>query len=198
MALTSRFSDALAYAFELHAAQVRKASDVPYMAHLMSVAAIALEHGASEDEAIAALLHDAIEDQGGAATRDEICRRFGQHVADIVDGCTDSETVPKPPWRDRKEKYLAHLPTANASVRLVCAADKLHNVRSLLEDYRTHGELLWDRFSGGKAGTLWYYRAVATVLTAAQDSDLPPQRLVAELDRALGQLEALSAMPTDE
>ena len=198
MSLTPRFSDALGFAFQLHAGQFRKASGVPYVAHLLSVAAIALEHGASEDEAIAALLHDAIEDQGGAPVRDEIRRRFGQRVADIVNGCTDSETIPKPPWRARKEMYLAHLSSANASVRLVCAADKLHNVRSLLQDYRTHGELLWDRFNGGKAGTLWYYRAVATILREVQDSDSPAERLIAELDRALGQLERLAATPPEK
>lgn len=198
MLLTHRFSDALAFAFQLHAGQFRKASGVPYVAHLLSVAAIALEHGASEDEAIAALLHDAIEDQGGAPVRDEIRRRFGQRVADIVDGCTDSETIPKPPWRARKEKYLAHLPSANSSVRLVCAADKLHNVRCLLQDYRTHGELLWDRFNGGKVGTLWYYRAVATILCEAQDSALPAERLIAELDRTLSQLEQLAATPPEK
>ena len=198
MSLTPRFSEALGYAFQLHAGQFRKASGVPYVAHLLSVAAIAIEHGASEDEAIAALLHDAIEDQGGAPVRDEIRRRFGQHVAGIVDGCTDSETIPKPPWRARKEKYLAHLPSANASVRLVCAADKLHNVRCLLQDYHTHGELLWDRFSGGKAGTLWYYRAVATILREAQERALPAERLIAELDRTLSQLEQLAASPPEK
>ncbi|HEV3138536.1 MAG TPA: HD domain-containing protein, partial [Pirellulales bacterium] len=140
MQLTARFSEALAYAAELHGDQLRKGSGVPYFSHLLAVAAIALEHGASEDEAIAALLHDAVEDQGGAPVRDEIRRRFGRGVADIVDGCTDADTLPKPPWRERKEKYLAHLPTAGASVQLISAADKLHNARSLLQDYRAIGE----------------------------------------------------------
>lgn len=190
MQLTSRFSEALAYASQLHATQYRKGSGVPYVAHLLGVAAIALEHGANEDEAIAALLHDAIEDQGGARARDDIRRVFGPEVATIVDGCTDSETHPKPPWRERKETYLAHLREANRSVRLVCAADKLHNARSLVADYRVHGEQLWHRFSGGKAGTLWYYREVANILGAAQRT-----ALIDELERAVSELERLAASP---
>jgi (p)ppGpp synthase/HD superfamily hydrolase len=186
MPLTARFEEALLYACQLHARQVRKASNVPYVAHLLSVAAIALEHGATEDEAIAALLHDAIEDQGGVPTGAEIRRRFGGEVADIVEGCTDADTIPKPPWRARKEKYLAHLPTASASVQLVSAADKLHNARSLVADYRLHGENLWERFSGGRDGTLWYYRAVVIALGRT-----PISELVSELDRVVGELERM-------
>jgi (p)ppGpp synthase/HD superfamily hydrolase len=187
MQLTARFSQALAYAFELHRAQLRKGSSVPYLSHLLGVAAIALEHGANEDEAIAALLHDAIEDQGGAPVREEIRRRFGGLVADIVDRCTDADTLPKPPWRERKEKYLAHLPHASASVHLISAADKLHNARSLLQDYRAVGESLWERFSGGKSGTLWYYRAVVTALASARRTPI-----VEELDRVVTTLESLA------
>jgi (p)ppGpp synthase/HD superfamily hydrolase len=187
MHLTARFSEALAYAFELHGEQLRKASGVPYLSHLLAVAAIAMEHGASEDEAIAALLHDAIEDQGGAPVREELRRRFGREVADMVDGCTDAETLPKPPWRERKENYLAHLPRASASVHLICAADKLHNVRSLLQDHRVHGDSLWDCFHGGKSGTLWYYRAVVTALASARQT-----AIVEELDRVVTMLESLA------
>lgn len=172
MALSARFSDALAYASQLHAEQRRKGSDVPYIAHLLAVTAIALEHGADEDEAIAAVLHDAVEDQGGAAIRAEIRDRFGKRVADIVDACTDSDTNPKPPWRERKERHLAHLATADHSARLVSAADKLHNVRSLIQDYRTHGEALWQRFNGGREGTLWYYRAVVDALDSVHHAQL--------------------------
>src|SRR5205823_14149785 len=159
-----RFEEALAFAARLHAGQTRKGGAVPYVAHLLAVAAIALEHGAGEDAAVAALLHDAIEDQGGAATREEIRRRFGDAVVAIVDGCTDTEVVPKPPWRGRKVAYIAHLRQASAAVRLVSAADKLHNARTILADYRVLGDGLWQRFTGGKDGTLWYYRSVVEAL----------------------------------
>jgi (p)ppGpp synthase/HD superfamily hydrolase len=188
VALSQRFTDALVYAAGLHATQVRKGSGVPYVAHLLAVAAIALEHGADEDEAIAALLHDAIEDQGGDATRQELRRRFGDRVTAIVDGCTDTDLDPKPPWRQRKEAYLAHLPGASDSVRLVSASDKLHNARSLLADYRQLGEAVWARFNGSRDGTLWYYRALVTTYRQAGGSPL-----VDELDRVVSQIEALAA-----
>jgi GTP pyrophosphokinase len=124
--LSKRFNEALTFAADLHATQTRKGSGVPYIAHLLGVASIALEYGAQEDEAIAALLHDAIEDQGGIATREEIRRRFGDTVTAIVEGCTDAHTTPKPPWRERKEAYIAHLHHASPAVILVSAADKLH------------------------------------------------------------------------
>lgn len=184
--LASRFTSALVYAAELHATQLRKGTATPYIGHLLGVAAIVIEAGASEDEAIAALLHDAIEDQGGDATRQEIRRRFGDAVTAIVDGCTDTDVEPKPPWRARKEAYLAHLRHADAAVRLVSAADKLFNVRSLVSDYRQLGDALWDRFNGGKQGTLWYYRSLADILTAAG-----PSPLVEELARQVAELERL-------
>jgi GTP pyrophosphokinase len=187
VALTARFEEALAFAARLHAAQLRKGSSVPYVAHLLGVASLALEYGADEDQAIAALLHDAVEDQGGAATREEIRRRFGAEVARIVDDCSDTDVVPKPPWRARKEAYLAHLPTASPGARLVSAADKLHNARSLVADYRRVGEALWSRFSGGKEGTLWYYRALVEVYRAT--GGLP---LLDELDRVVTELERLA------
>jgi GTP pyrophosphokinase len=185
--LSARFEEALVYAARLHARQQRKATQVPYVAHLMSVAALVLEYGGGEDEAIAALLHDAVEDQGGSATRGEICRRFGEDVASIVDGCSDTDVEPKPPWRARKEAHLAHMRHASPAVQLVTAADKLHNARSLLEDYRLHGERLWQRFNGGKDGTLWYYRVMVGALSGA------PAALVCELDRVVSELERLSA-----
>jgi (p)ppGpp synthase/HD superfamily hydrolase len=187
MLVTKRFTEALTYATELHATQVRKGSDIPYIAHLLGVASIALEYGANEDEAIAALLHDAIEDQGGADTREEIRRRFGDNVTAIVDGCTDADTIPKPPWRQRKEEYIAHLLTASPSVLLVSGSDKLHNARSILKDYRVLGESLWERFQGRKEGTLWYYRQL--VITFCQIGKTP---LVAELERVVLELEALA------
>ena len=185
--LTERFDRALAYAAELHRQQLRKGSAVPYVAHLLAVSAIALEHGADEDEAIAALLHDAIEDQGGATTRAEIRARFGARVTAIVDGCTDADSMPKPPWRERKVAYIAHLPHASDSVRLVSASDKLHNARSILRDYRAQGEALWQRFRGGREGTLWYYRELVGVF-----SDVGPHTLAAELGRVVSTLEQLA------
>ncbi len=184
---TDRFSEALAYAVKLHAAQTRKLSGAPYVSHLLRVTGIALEHGADEDEAIAALLHDAVEDQGGAKTLEEIRRRFGPRVAEIVAACSDTDQTPKPPWRERKEAYLARLRGASASVRLVSAADKLDNVRSLLSGYHAMGETLWCHFKGGRDGTLWYHRSVVEILKAAQ-----PTPLVEELERAVAQLEQLA------
>jgi (p)ppGpp synthase/HD superfamily hydrolase len=185
--LSERFTQALTYAHQLHATQIRKGSGVPYISHLLGVASIALEYGANEDEAIAALLHDAIEDQGGAATREEIRRRFGDNVTAIVDGCTDADTTPKPPWKHRKQAYIAHISTASTSVLLVSASDKLYNARSILKDYRMIGEAVWERFQGGKEGTLWYYRALAD---AFQTKQLTP--LVAELERVVTELESLA------
>lgn len=187
MRLTARFTDALSFAAALHAAQTRKGGAVPYLAHLLAVAGIVLEHGGDEDEAIAALLHDAVEDQGGQATAAVIRERFGERVVQIVLGCTDADCIPKPPWRARKEQYVAHLATASASEQLISAADKLHNARSVLEDYRQLGEALWPRFTGQREGTLWYYRAVADALAVS-----PHRALVEELDRTVKQLEVLA------
>lgn len=188
MKLTRRFEEALVYAAQLHSAQERKVSGVPYVAHLLAVASLVLEHGGTEDEAIAALLHDAIEDQGGAATREEIRRRFGDDVTAIVEGCSDADTVPKPPWRARKEAYLAHLPTASPSVRMVSAADKLHNCRSILADYRQLGESVWERFKGGRDGTLWYYRSLLDAYRASGSTALVEElaRVVEEIERLAG------------
>ncbi len=183
---TNRFEEALVYAAQLHARQKRKGGDTPYVAHLLAVAALVIEHGGDEDQAIAALLHDAVEDQGGEATRREIARRFGDEVAFIVEGCTDADTVPKPPWRERKEKYIEHLRTLPERVRLVSAADKLHNARSILIDYRDFGETVWLRFQGKKDGTLWYYREIIAALR-----DGPPLRIIRELERTVAELEEL-------
>lgn len=188
--LSKRFNEALSFAAELHATQTRKGSGIPYIAHLLAVASIALEYGANEDEAIAALLHDAIEDQGGAIAREQIRRRFGDTVTAIVEGCTDADTLPKPPWRQRKEAYLAHLLSASPSVRLVCAADKLHNARSILNDYRQVGEDLWTRFKGGRDGTLWYYRSL--VETFKQIDSTP---LIEDLARVVDELETTCKNP---
>lgn len=192
--LSEPFYAALDFAARLHAQQRRKASDVPYVAHLLAVAALVLEHGGSQAEAIAALLHDAVEDQGGPPILAEIERRFGPEVARIVAACTDTDQDPKPPWRARKEAHIAHVTVADASVRLVIAADKLHNARSLLNDLRELGDAVWSRFSGGQRGTLWYYRA----MTAALQSAGPEHpALLAELRRAVADLDR-SARPVDD
>jgi (p)ppGpp synthase/HD superfamily hydrolase len=186
MPYTERFENALIYAACLHREQTRKGTGTPYVTHLLAVAAIVGENGGTEDEVISALLHDAPEDAGGEARLEEIRARFGDPVADIVAGCTDTYEDPKPPWRARKEAYLDHLAEAQAPVRLVSAADKLHNARSVLADYRTAGEDLWDRFNGGREGTLWYYRAVAETL--AGDGPVADElgRVVAEMGRLSG------------
>ncbi|MDQ4077140.1 MAG: HD domain-containing protein [Chloroflexota bacterium] len=184
--LTERFARALLFAHNLHTNQRRKGRSTPYIAHLLAVTSIALEHGADEDEAIAALLHDAIEDQGGATTREAIRHQFGERVTTIVDSCSDADTIPKPPWQERKEAYLTHLREASPSVRLVSASDKLHNVRSLILDYRILGEALWECFKGGKSGTLWYYRAVADILETVEGT-----ALTEELAQAVTELEKL-------
>lgn len=151
------------YATRLHAHQTRKIGGTPYIAHLLSVAALVLEAGGSEDEAIAALLHDAVEDQGGIPTRNEIRQRFGDTVVAIVDGCTEFDTLPKPPWQERKTQYLENLRHASPAVRRVSLADKLHNARSLLAEWRQRGDTIWANFSSGKQGTLWFYRSLVQV-----------------------------------
>lgn len=161
--LADRFEKALAYAARLHARQVRKGSDVPYISHLLAVAALVIEDGGDEDQAIAALLHDAVEDQGGYKTLEEIRHMFGARVANLVEALTDAFTNPKPPWRDRKEQYLVHLRHASPEVRRISLADKLHNARSILRDLRFNGDATWERFNGGKEGTLWYYRTLLDV-----------------------------------
>lgn len=178
-----RFEKALVFAHQLHSRQLRKGTRIPYISHLMSVASLVLENGGDEDMAIAALLHDAVEDQGGLPTLERIRRKFGRKVAAIVDGCTDAYEEPKPPWRPRKEAYLTHLAKASKAVRLVAAADKLHNARAILSDYRAVGERVWSRFNAGKAGQLWYYRSLVKALGGPKASPL-----AAELARTVREL----------
>ena len=185
--LTERYADALQLAWRLHDGQVRKGTTIPYVSHLIGVSSIALEHGANEDEAIAALLHDAVEDAGGKPTLEMIRSRFGSAVAEIVDGCTDSYEEPKPAWRPRKEAYLAHLAAASPSVRLVPNSDKLHNARAILLDLRVHGPALWSRFTAPKEGSLWYYRSLVQAFSAHGRT-----LLVDELDRTVQAIEALA------
>jgi GTP pyrophosphokinase len=194
--MSQRFEDALQFAARLHATQKRKGSDTPYIAHLLAVTAIALEYGATEDEAIAALLHDAVEDQGGVPRLAEIRSRFGDAVAAIVQGLTDTDELNKPSWRPRKERYIAHLRQAPYSVRFIAAADKLHNARSVLTDYRAIGEELWPRFTGGREGTLWFYPAVLAALqSAARPKEDRLNALIAELEAAVASLERAATEP---
>ncbi|MEM9925246.1 MAG: HD domain-containing protein [Cyanobacteria bacterium P01_D01_bin.50] len=161
--LTAKFETALVYAIRLHENQTRKMSGVPYISHLMSVSALVLEAGGNEDEAIAALLHDSVEDRGGSQTREQIRKIFGDEIVAIIDGCTESDTYPKPPWEERKQKYLENLRHATPSVRRVSLADKLHNARSLLEGRQKFGDETWTKFKGGKEKTLWFYRSLIEV-----------------------------------
>jgi GTP pyrophosphokinase len=185
--LSERFEEALRLATRLHAGQTRKESQTPYIAHLLSVTALVLEAGGDEKIAIAALLHDAVEDQGGLETLEKIRRQFGARVADIVNECTDSYTIPKPPWRERKEAYLAHLREATPEAQLVSLADKLHNARAILRDLRQHGEATWDKFNGGKDGTLWYYTTLFDILQKSMDN-----ALVNELERVVTEIRQLA------
>ncbi len=185
---TGRLDEAFALARELHAKQFRKGTKIPYLAHLMAVASLVIENGGSETEAIAALLHDAAEDQGGRPTLERIRKQFGEEVASIVDGCTDTYEDPKPSWKPRKEKYLRHLPDASRSVKLVVAADRLHNARSMLADYGVIGEELWNRFNAPKEDLFWYYRKAVAILKSGG-----PKPLVAELDRVVTELERLAS-----
>lgn len=189
--LGPKFDEALIYARTLHHTQTRKGTDIPYMAHLMSVAAIALEHGADEDEAIAALLHDAVEDQGGAKTLLEIRRRFGDKVAGIVETCSDAEGnvgQTKPPWRERKLAYIRHLHTASEPALLVSASDKLHNARAILHDFREQGDALFDRFNAGKQDVLWYYRELVRGFENARNGSDRLRPLVQKLTRVVDNL----------
>jgi len=184
--LGPRFLRAFLFAAEKHSGQSRKASTIPYIAHLMGVASLVLEAGGDEDLAIAALLHDVVEDCGGAPMLKEVRRRFGARVAKVVDGCTDADTYPKPPWRERKEKYIRRLRQEGPDTRLVSAADKLNNVRSILSDYRVIGESVWSRFNGGREGTLWYYRTLRDEFLRHK-----PNRITRDLELAVCELENL-------
>jgi (p)ppGpp synthase/HD superfamily hydrolase len=183
--LFHRFEDALAFTARLHATQIRKGTEIPYIAHLLAVSSLVITHGGDEDEAIAGLLHDAVEDQGGKPILEMIRARFGERVAAIVDGCTDTDVQPKPPWKDRKERYLHHLKEASSSVKLVAAADKLDNVRAIVVDHRDLGDSIWGRFNAGKADQQWFYRGCVTALEGG------PQALIRELETVVQQLERL-------
>ena len=182
--LGPRLQRAFRYAAEKHKGQARKQTAVPYLSHLMAVASLVLEAGGDEDLAIAALLHDVVEDCGGMPRLREIRNQFGPRVARIVEGCTDSFTEPKPEWIERKKDYLEEVKHADAETRLVSASDKLHNVRTILADYRQDGESIWKRFNGGRDGTLWYYRALSNEYQRRNRN-----RITRELELAVTELE---------
>jgi (p)ppGpp synthase/HD superfamily hydrolase len=185
--LSPRFTAALAFAAELHGEQLRKGTEIPYVSHLLGVASLVLEHGGDEDAAIAALLHEAAEDQGGVETLGRIRARFGTEVADIVDACTDTYEDPKPDWRQRKETYVAKLTGKTDAARLVSCADKLHNARAILGDLRRHGDHLWQRFNAAPAEICWYYRALSDAFERAGPASLSAElRLVVdEIERTV-------------
>jgi (p)ppGpp synthase/HD superfamily hydrolase len=186
--LGDRFRRALVFAFDLHGGQVRKGSKgIPYIGHLLGVTSIVIEDGGDEDEAIAALLHDGPEDQGGRATLERIRNEFGDRGAGIVEGCSDTLDDPKPPWRERKEAYLAHLEEAPDEVLRVSLADKLHNARAILSDYREVGEGLWSRFNGTREESLWYYRSLVEIFVRRYSGPLAE-----ELETTVSEIEALS------
>lgn len=191
--LTERFDDALAYASRIHRAQRRKGADIPYVSHLLGVASIAIENGATEDQAIAALLHDAVEDQGGTERLEDIRTRYGEEVARIVDDCTDSDTEPKPPWRARKEAYLASLSNKPVASLEVSIADKTHNASAIVADLHVHGEQVWTRFTGGKNGSRWYYRALADAF-----AELAPGKASDRFARLVNEMERLARPTSDD
>lgn len=181
--LTQRFVDAVAFATDVHGAQTRKGGDIPYVSHLLAVASLVLEAGGDEDTVIAGLLHDTIEDTD--VTAEDIEARFGRRVAGIVVGCTDTFEKPKPDWRPRKERYIAHLvdPATPTDVLTVSAADKLHNARSILADYRSFGDEVSRWFNAGPADQLWYYDTVSAILQGRI-----PSPLTNELRRTVDQM----------
>jgi GTP pyrophosphokinase len=185
--LERSFDDALVYASNAHRTQMRKGSGVPYISHPIGVASLVIEEGGTETQAIAALLHDVVEDT--PATYQDICDRFDSAVAGIVLACSDSSEHPKPPRRQRKEAYLAHLASVPPDALLVSIADKVHNARSILMDLRSGGVAIFERFTGGVDGTLWYYRSLVSIYRSIEGFD---SRLIDELERTVGSIGSLA------
>jgi GTP pyrophosphokinase len=186
---SERIIAALVAAAQIHGTQVRKGTSIPYLSHLLGTCAIALDYGANEDEAIAALLHDAIEDGQPTETARATVWGFGEEVGRIIEGCTDADTHPKPPWRERKEAYLSRLSSEDRSILLVSASDKLHNARSIVRDLRVVGEDLWERFNAPKDQTLWYYRSL---VAGYRGNPAHTPALIDELDRTVTEMETLA------
>jgi len=189
VALSPRFDRALQFAVEAHRKQFRKGSGVPYVAHLLGVSSLVLEEGGGEDLAIAALLHDVVEDQGGEPMLRRVRREFGDAVADVVLACSDTVEAPKPPWRERKEAYLARLQHEPPSVLLVSLADKLYNVRAIRRDYLEVGEKLWARFAADGRAQLWYYGSLSETFSRL----LPTSPMTRELHDVVAEVNRLSA-----
>lgn len=186
--LGPRFDDALAYASRLHREQTRKHSAIPYIAHLLAVCGLVLEHGGDETQAIAALLHDGPEDQGGELTLADIRRVFGDDVGDLVAACSEPLHHGKAAWQERKDAFLDHLATVTPRALLIITADKVHNARSIVADHAVIGGDIFNRFNGGVAGTKWYYRQLSRVL-----GNRAPAALAAELADLAERIDGLAA-----
>ena len=194
--LGERFREALVYATEAHQDQLRKGGRVPFVAHLLGVTAFVLEDGGDEDQAVAALLHDVVEDQGGRPRLDDVRDRFGERVAKLVEECSDWVDEPKPPWRQRKEAYIERLRTDHDdSALLVSLADKLYNSRAILRDlrYADDRHAVWDRFGRERDCVLWYYRSLVDAFRSRREDG---DRLLEELDATVSDLEGLSGGPS--
>lgn len=186
--LTSRFDEAFRYAHEVHGEHVRKGNHTPYIGHLMGVSSIVLDDGGTEDEAIAALLHDAAEDHGGRARLEDIRTRFGNSVAKIVEDCTDSWDTPKRPWVERKRDYVKHAHTLAGPSLRVSAADKVHNAYAILRDLRNTGEQVWSRFNAPADDVVAYYESLVRAFRAAGGGPLVEEleRIVKGIQREMG------------
>ena len=186
--LTPRFDAAFAYARDAHASQVRKGSGAPYLGHLMGVASIVIDDGGGEDEAIAALLHDAAEDSGGRDRLEDIRTRFGDRVAKIVEDCTDAWTEPKAPWLERKRQYAEHARSLGPDSLRVSAADKVHNAYAILRDLRNTGEDVWARFNATPDDIVAYYQSLVRAFRQAGGGPLVDEldRIVRAIEREMG------------
>ena len=191
--LSSRVARAFGFALRAHGAQTRKGTTIPYVSHVMAVASLVLDYGGSEDQVVAALLHDTVEDCG--VTYAQLRRQFGAPVARIVKDCTDAETLPKPPWKARKQRYIDHLRRGdNPSSLLVSAADKLHNARAIVHDVKHDGKAVWKRFHAGPDEILWYYQSLLAIFRR-RAREVPPafRLLVQDLAGTIKEMKRLAA-----
>jgi (p)ppGpp synthase/HD superfamily hydrolase len=186
--LSDRFPEAVRYAAEAHKGQPRKGTAIPYLSHLLGVTSIVLDDGGNEDEAIAGLLHDAAEDQGGRERLEDIRTRFGDTVARIVEACTDSWATPKEPWIERKRKYVEHAKHLDPASLRVSAADKVHNAYAILRDLRAHGEGVWERFNARPDDIIWYYKSLVHSFRESGGGSLVDEleRIVRGIEREMG------------